>query len=230
MDMSEFWPEFGRVAAAALLCALIGLERQFRQKNAGVHTHALVGMGACLFTIIGMHPWVGAASPTGEEFRVAAQVVSGIGFLGAGVIFVNRDFVHGLTTAAGIWLSAAVGMACGARMIPLAAGATLLYLFFILALNPLVTRIPTRDRHMVVRLVYVEGEGTLRRIITTASQMQFEASVVSTHQVRTSTPSTVSAVIRFQGGVPLQDLVAEISEIPGVESADVVGDSRSPED
>ncbi|NCB09408.1 MAG: MgtC/SapB family protein [Bacteroidia bacterium] len=103
MDWALLGTETLRVLAAALLCGLIGLERQFRHKNAGVRTHSLVGMGACLFTIVGMDPRVISVAPSAvDTTRIAAQVVSGIGFLGAGVIFVNRDAVRGMTTAAGI--------------------------------------------------------------------------------------------------------------------------------
>lgn len=230
--MDVGWSTFGvealRTLAAALLCGFIGLERQYHQKNAGVRTHSLVGMGACLFTIVGIHPWVLAQTPTsGDAMRVAAQVVTGIGFLGAGVIFVNRDAVRGLTTAAAIWLSAAIGMACGAGMVPLAAVATLLYLVVILGISPLAARLPVRDRHMLVRLVYEDGTGALRRILTAATQMGFEASVTSTRQVPRSTPSLVEVIVRFTGGLPLRDLVAELSEVSDVQSVELFEDSHA---
>ena len=164
VDWSTFTDEALRLVAATVLGALIGLERQFHQKNAGVRTHALVGLGAALFTIVGMHPWLLAHTPTsGDAMRVAAQVVSGIGFLGAGVIFVNRDAVKGLTTAAAIWVSAAIGMACGASMVPLAAVAAALYLLILLGVSPLLARMPGRDRHLLVHLTYLDHAGTLRR-------------------------------------------------------------------
>ena len=111
--------------ATFLLCLTLGAERHLRHKDAGVKTHVLVGLGSCLFTLVSAY---GFAPITGSDVavdpsRVAAQIVSGIGFLGAGVIFVNNDTVRGLTTAATVWLSAAIGMACGAGMIPLAATA-----------------------------------------------------------------------------------------------------------
>lgn len=231
VDWSTFTDEALRLVAATVLGALIGLERQFHQKNAGVRTHALVGLGAALFTIVGMHPWVLAHTPTsGDAMRVAAQVVSGIGFLGAGVIFVNRDAVKGLTTAAAIWVSAAIGMACGASMVPLAAVTAALYLLILLGVSPLLARMPGRDRHLLVHLTYLDHAGTLRRILTTATQMGFESSVISTHPVVGSDPPLVEVTVRFNGGLPLQDLVAEVSEVEGVRSAEVSEDSRVPED
>ena len=92
------------LCAAFGLCLLLGLERHVHLKDAGIKTHVLVGVGACLFTLVSAYGF-GAGSGTGtstgvDPSRIAAQVVSGIGFLGAGVIFVNNDTVRGLTTAA----------------------------------------------------------------------------------------------------------------------------------
>lgn len=102
------------VSIAFGLCVLIGWERQFFHKAAGIRTHALVGLGSSVFTLISVEGVIYLAEyqVTRDPSRIAAQIVSGIGFLGAGVIFVNRDVVRGLTTAASIWLAAAIGMAC----------------------------------------------------------------------------------------------------------------------
>ena len=230
MDWALLGTETLRVLAAALLCGLIGLERQFRHKNAGVRTHSMVGMGACLFTIVGMDPRVISGAPSAvDTTRIAAQVVSGIGFLGAGVIFVNRDAVRGMTTAAGIWLSAAVGMACGAGLALLGAATAVLYLAIVLGVGPLLHKLPTGDRRMLVRLIYVDKSGTLRQVLTAATEMGFLSSVISTRQRRGSDPPTVEVVIRFTGDPPLRDLVAELSEIQGVQSAVVFEDSHNDE-
>jgi len=130
--------------ATFVLCMTLGAERHLRHKDAGVKTHVLVGLGSCLFTLVSAY---GFAPITGSDVavdpsRVAAQIVSGIGFLGAGVIFVNNDTVRGLTTAATVWLSAAIGMACGAGMIPLAATAVALDYVVVLFLGPLTPRLP----------------------------------------------------------------------------------------
>ncbi len=102
-----------QILLAALLGGLIGLERERRHRPAGFRTNILIAIGACLFTQLSIRgfPLVGAAQDTA---RVAAQVVSGVGFLGAGALFQNRNKVRGLTTAAGIWVVAAIGMASGA--------------------------------------------------------------------------------------------------------------------
>ncbi len=98
----------GRLALAALLGAIIGLERELRGNPAGIRTMALVTLGACLFTEISML--------TGAHDRIAAQIVTGIGFLGAGVIFREGPGIRGITTAATVWGAAAIGMALGREL------------------------------------------------------------------------------------------------------------------
>lgn len=99
----------------------IGFERKMRFKEAGIRTHTIVCVGSCLFMIISQFGFEGA-----DTSRVAAQIVSGIGFIGAGMIFYQKEMIHGLTTAAGIWATAAIGMAAGAGMYIICAVATLL--------------------------------------------------------------------------------------------------------
>ena len=122
-----------RLALALLLGAAIGAERQWRQRMAGLRTNALVALGAAAFTVFGLVT-PGDASPT----RVAAQVVSGIGFLGAGVILREGLNIRGLNTAATLWCSAAIGVFCGAGALVLAAALAGLILAANLGLRPLV--------------------------------------------------------------------------------------------
>jgi putative Mg2+ transporter-C (MgtC) family protein len=106
------WRQAGELGLALLLSALIGIEREVRQKNAGLRTHTLVGVGAALFMLISKYGFTDVLEPGRvvlDPSRVAAQIVTGVGFLGAGLIFVRRDSVRGLTTAAAIWITAAVG-------------------------------------------------------------------------------------------------------------------------
>jgi putative Mg2+ transporter-C (MgtC) family protein len=108
-----------RLAVAAGLSGLIGLERELRERTAGFRTHILVGLGAALFTIVSAYAWddfvLGQdGGGTYDPTRIAAQIVTGIGFLGAGAIIRHRHSVKGLTTAAGLWVVAAIGMAAGA--------------------------------------------------------------------------------------------------------------------
>lgn len=116
-DNLEF---FIRILLAAILGALVGLERSKRQKEAGVRTHCIIACTSALFMILSKYAFVDLVGVAGlrgaDPARIAAQVVSGISFLGAGVIFKNGNSIRGLTTAAGMWGTAAVGMAIGAGM------------------------------------------------------------------------------------------------------------------
>jgi putative Mg2+ transporter-C (MgtC) family protein len=103
-----------RLAAAAGLGMVIGIERELREQAAGLRTHMLVAVGACLFTLASAYGFEGVAGTTPPDpSRVAAQIVTGIGFLGAGAILREGQWVRGLTTAASLWVVAAVGMAVG---------------------------------------------------------------------------------------------------------------------
>src|SRR6201996_6100258 len=118
--------QIGELALAFGLSSLIGLEREWRQKSAGLRTHTLVGFGAALFVLVSKYGFsdVLGAKVVLDPSRVAAQIVSGLGFIGGGLIFVRRDVVRGLTTAAIVWVTAAIGMACGAGLAILAVAAT----------------------------------------------------------------------------------------------------------
>ena len=127
---------FLRLALAAGLGGAIGLEREFRRKPAGLRTNMLIALGSALFSILSVELGTAAGSPD----RVAAQVVTGIGFLGAGAILRSGENVHGLTTAATIWVNAAIGMAAGLGAYAAAAGGATLTLV-VLALLPFMERL-----------------------------------------------------------------------------------------
>jgi putative Mg2+ transporter-C (MgtC) family protein len=127
---------------ALALGAAIGFEREMDRQPAGFRTHALVALGAALFTIISAY---GFSASSVDPTRIAAQIVSGIGFLGAGTILHHRGSIRGLTTAASLWSAAAVGMAAGAGLLVMAVVGTVL---------------------IVVVLALLEGvEGILRRLL-----------------------------------------------------------------
>lgn len=119
-----------RVLVAGLLGAALGLEREWRGKEAGLRTNTLIAMGSALFSAMSL-------TFGGDPARIAAQIVTGVGFLGAGAIMRNAGSVHGLTTAALIWVNAAIGMAAGSGHLRLAAASTAIVLFAMLALSPL---------------------------------------------------------------------------------------------
>lgn len=125
------WEFILRLFIAGILGAIIGLDREYRAKEAGYRTHFLVSLGSALIMIVsqyGFEQVLREDSVSLDPSRVAAQVVSGIGFLGAGTIIIQKQFVRGLTTAAGIWATAGIGLAVGAGMYGIGAAATVLTL------------------------------------------------------------------------------------------------------
>ena len=136
-----------RIFIAALLGGAIGLEREYRDKAAGFRTHFLVALGSALFMFVSAYGFEGALTTDAHRWdvsRVASQVVSGIGFIGAGTIIFQKNAVRGLTTAAGVWVTAAIGLACGGGMYILAATATALVLLGLEAFNLFLHKI---DKH-----------------------------------------------------------------------------------
>ena len=127
-----------RLLVAMVLGGIIGLERDYRAKDAGFRTHFLVAVGSALFTLLSMY---GFADGVKDTSRVAAQVVSGIGFLGAGLIVFQKNVIRGLTTAAGLWVTAAVGMACGTGQYYLAVFVTVLMLLGLEVLGHLIPKL-----------------------------------------------------------------------------------------
>src|SRR5215210_4842224 len=124
-DISD-WEIALRLVLAAGLSGLVGLERELRERAAGLRTHMLVGLGSALFTVVSAYAWGDfvfdrSQGTVLDPTRIAAQIVTGIGFLGAGAILRQGLSVRGLTTAAGLWVVAAIGIACGAGYYPAAA-------------------------------------------------------------------------------------------------------------
>ncbi len=136
-----------RIFIAAILGGAIGLEREYRDKAAGFRTHFLVALGSALFMIVSAYGFEGTLTSEAhcwDVSRVAAQVVSGIGFIGAGTIIFQKNAVRGLTTAAGVWVTAAIGLACGGGMYLLSTAATVMVLLGLEAFNLFLRKF---DRH-----------------------------------------------------------------------------------
>src|SRR3954471_8718008 len=130
MDITIYFEEAAQVSVAFIIGAVIGLEREFRSKPAGFRTMILICVGACLYTILSKE----AAS--GSSDRIASNIVTGIGFIGAGVIFKEGITVNGLTTAALIWITAALGMAIGYHNYPLAVVVSAMVVIVLFVLEP----------------------------------------------------------------------------------------------
>ena len=171
------WLQLEELTLAFVLSAFVGLEREMRQKAAGLRTYTLVGVSAALFMLISKYGFdnvLESGRVVVDPSRIAAQIVSGIGFIGGGVIFMRRDVVRGLTTAASVWLTAALGMACGAGL-PVLALATTIGHFVIMFVFPKLVRFLPRQRRFVtqLRIVYRDAPALLRAILVLCTELRF---------------------------------------------------------
>jgi putative Mg2+ transporter-C (MgtC) family protein len=198
---------------------VIGWERELRQKSAGLRTHTLVGTGAALFLIVskyGFSDVLVAGHVVLDPSRVAAQVVSGIGFIGGGLIFVRRDVVRGLTTAAIIWVTAAVGMACGAGLILLALVVTGLHLIVVLVYPLLEERTPrTSITEANLRLV-LRADAALPAVLGTTTRSGFAVTSISTREASEGDERRLEVLLRVHGGASPTQLAAELQTSEGV--------------
>jgi len=220
--------QIGEFALALLLSAIIGLEREFRQKQAGLRTQTLVGTGAALFMLISKYGFNDVLAPgriVVDPSRVAAQIVTGVGFLGAGLIFVRRDAVRGLTTAAAVWVTAAVGAAAGAGLPVLACVATAAYLLVALGFPLLTRRLPTSATAISRLLIrYPDGRGILREVLSLTTARGFAVDQLSAETVRHPASSyddkpggaVVEVQLHVHGRGSVNDLAAALAELPDV--------------
>ncbi len=154
-DFSESGYLLVRMVLAGLCGVIIGYERSRRQKDAGIRTHMIVALGAALAMIVSKYGFFDLLQFEGlraDASRIASNVITGVGFLGAGVIFVKDVSIKGLTTAAGIWTTASVGLAIGAGMYSVAIGATLLMVLFQLVFHRFFTRLENTVNEFTVIL------------------------------------------------------------------------------
>ncbi len=213
--------EFGELGLAFLLSSLIGMEREWRQKSAGLRTHALVGTGAALFLLVSKYGFsdVVGARVVLDPSRVAAQIVSGIGFIGGGLIFVRGDAVRGLTTAAVVWVTAAIGMACGAGLPLLALAVTAGHFVVVFGFPSVTARLP-RSRHIPfgLRVLYADGRGILRGVIGEATRLGFAIVKVRTDELAREIRGVpaVALTLEVRGQPSVEPLVFALDELDGV--------------
>jgi putative Mg2+ transporter-C (MgtC) family protein len=164
--------------AAFGLTTLIGLERTIQGKSAGLRTQTIVGTSSALVLLVskyGFDDAVRAGTSVLDPSRVAAQVVSGIGFLGAGIIITRRGAVHGLTTAAAVWESAAVGLAAGAGLLLLATAVVVLHFVSALAFSAVERQLAARLRGSIrLHIIYENGRGVLRAVLRLCGQRNWQ--------------------------------------------------------
>lgn len=233
--VGQGWWQVLNIGVALVLSAAIGLERELRYRDAGLRTQTIVGVASALFTLVSKY---GFGDIIGDDVildpsRVAAQIVSGIGFLGAGLIFVRRNVVRGLTTAATVWLTAAVGAAAGAGLPLLAVIVTASHFLVVYGLSPLARKLPdSRFSSKQVRVDYEVGTGVLGRVLERCTALNFVVEDLNSRHLDDSSdesPRHVSVLLQLRGKSPLDDLVSALDELDGVTRV-VTGDRAEAED
>lgn len=229
------WWQVLNLVVALVLCGTIGLERELRYRDAGLRTQTLVGVAAALFMLVSKY---GFFDVLGDDVildpsRVAAQIVSGIGFIGAGLIFVRRNAVRGLTTAAVVWLSAAVGTAAGAGLPLLAAAVTASHFVVVYGMSPLARRLP-RSKYALrdLRVEYAAGVGALRQVIARCTELGFTVEELKPAQHEDEPPEAqqaeyVTVLLQVRGKGSLSTLASELDVISGVRSITTGSRSRT---
>ncbi|HUQ77244.1 MAG TPA: MgtC/SapB family protein [Patescibacteria group bacterium] len=212
-----------RMLIAAALGAMIGLEREIHDHPAGMRTHLLVSLGSAIFTELSIFAFTGPPAPNGslptDTSRVAAQIVSGIGFLGAGAILKFGTSIRGLTTAASLWTTAAIGMAAGAGEWLIAAVGTFIVVVSLWPLNALLARIRKPGVHDVkIRLEVgrLEALGDVSRLLL---DRRVEMAGINSQRIGKGRYE-VDLDLRLPSGVRPPDVIGAITSIPDVELMD----------
>ncbi|HCT14044.1 MgtC/SapB family protein [Corynebacterium nuruki] len=214
----------GLLLLAFVLSTLIGLERRLRGRNAGLRTQAIVGTSSALFILVSKY---GFFDVLGDEVsfdpsRVAAGIVSGIGFLGAGLILTRRNTVLGLTTAASVWETAAIGTAAGAGLWLLAIVVTALHFVITYGLRALSRLLPGGDARVHISVVYDDGHGLLRVILAALTDQGW--SVQESGQQADAGEGRTGLQMGLTGRHSPGDLVTVLSGIEGVRSVRVLSE------
>jgi putative Mg2+ transporter-C (MgtC) family protein len=220
VGIGQGWTQIGELALALALSTAVGVEREIRQKSAGLRTHSLVGFASALIMLVSKYGFADVLGDhvTLDPSRVAAQIVSGIGFIGGGLIFVRHDAVRGLTTAATIWLTAAIGMAAGGGLWLLAILVTAGHFLVTVAFTPLALRLP-RSKYAPsrLRLSYLAGRGALRLALAECARHRFTVGDLSIEQSGEGpNPRAVTVCLSVRGSGSVHSLTAALADIDGI--------------
>lgn len=213
------WDEVASLLLAFVLSSLIGLERQLRGKPAGLRTQSIVGTTSALLLLVGAYGFQDVLSDSVrlDPSRVAAQIVSGVGFLGAGLILTRHGAVRGLTTAASIWETAAIGMASAAGLPILAFVVTGLHFVAIFAYSALARQLPgARTVVATMRVEYVDGQGVLRQVIAACTAAGWTVTTLRQEAASTDEPARIRVLLGLAGKRSTDQLVGMLSDVDGL--------------
>lgn len=181
------WLQVDELLLAFVLSSAIGLERQLRGKSAGLRTQAIVGTASALLLLVSKYGFSDVLVPGSvvlDPSRVAAQIVTGVGFLGAGLIITRQGSIRGLTTAAAVWETAAIGMAAGAGLAILALLVTALHFVVVVGYTPLTRRLTSGYRGRAsYAITYVDGRGILRDVLAACTGHSWSVSALGSSGV-----------------------------------------------
>lgn len=208
-----------RLVVATVLGAIVGIERERLERAAGLRTHALVGVGAALFMIVSTFGFADILDTPGvslDPSRIAAQVVSGIGFLGAGTIIFQRQIVRGLTTAASIWAVAAIGLAVGGGLFAAAVAATILILLILAGLKPLENRFFLHRRLRLLTLTIERQTVSLYAVEQAIERTGLRLERLLIQPSPTGDEDQLDIVVSRPRSEALDALIDELRKLPGV--------------
>lgn len=211
----------GRLVLASVLGALIGLERELHGRPAGFRTHLLVSLGSCLFVVtsIEFHHLYANTSGTGpigaDPGRVAAQVVTGIGFLGAGAIIREGTSIRGLTTAACLWVAAAIGLSCGIGLFTISLFVTAISLAALLLLKR-VEGLLSRDMYTSIKVWADDLEGQLGRIEQILQECRLQVLTMSVERDLTTSSLRITYQVKVTSRDLARDTMDAVASITGV--------------
>lgn len=201
-----------RLVVALVLGAIVGLERELHGRPAGLRTHGLVCLGSALFTMLSVGLGQGPADPG----RVAAGIVTGIGFLGAGTIMRHGSFVQGLTTAASIWVAAAIGMACGLAWYPVAVIASCASFFTLAAVRPLAHRLRPTGRAVAMQVRLRSDAVTLPDLLAHLHSLGAVVRSLDFHPGVRSQVDRAALSLSLPPQVTLEYILTAVKELRGV--------------
>ncbi|QFR38893.1 MgtC/SapB family protein [Candidatus Gracilibacteria bacterium 28_42_T64] len=203
-----------RLFISALLSMAIGLEREFKHQPAGVRTHILIGIGSCLFMMISILMTEHYATAVSDPSRIAAQVVSGVGFLGAGAILKMGFNTKGLTTAANIWATSAIGLAVGAGFYAAAFAAVAFILFNLVFVSKIKGKFMKKSRYCSIHLEFLKKDLSEKKLIGKLDKLPVE--VLTKNIKEDSKKTNIRIIAKINKNIDIYEVHAELKDIEGL--------------